>query len=101
MRRLLNKSQKQHSGYIKKNEERMQVIQIAITNMIGYFIGLGDDPTTAENKTIQLADEIGGGTMLLYQLGYEQKLIDAINASALPQMDAAAKAYAVSQIQVQ
>ncbi len=100
MKRLLNKSEKAYDTYIKKNDERMMKLQIAITNMIGYFIGLGDDPVTAENKTIQLADEIGGGTMLLYQLGYEQKLIDSINASSLPYMDAAAKAYAVSQINV-
>ena len=66
-------------------------------NFIGYFMSLGDTQEVAEGKVTELSTDIAA-LLYVYALGNTQPLIDAINASALPFMDAAAKAFIVNQL---
>ena len=71
----------------------------ATQNMVGYFMSLGDDLATAQDKVTQMSTEVSAFTHI-YTLGNMQRLIDAINASVLAHMDAPAKAYAVDQLTI-
>ena len=68
-------------------------------NFVGYFMALGDDKATAENKVSQLSTEIAA-LLYVYTLGNMQPLIDAVNASTLPYMDAAAKTYLTGELTI-
>jgi hypothetical protein len=83
----------QNAGYKYelRSEERERVLMWATMEFVTYFIGLGDDQATAESKVSQISTEVAS-LLYVYTLGNTQPLIDAINASALPFMDAAAKA---------
>ena len=70
-------------------------------NLVGYFMALGDAQEAATIKMQQLSAEISttnGGCKFDYVLGDLQPLFDAINASTLPFMDAAAKAYVIGEL---
>lgn len=77
--------------YELRSEERERILMLATMNFVAYFIGLGDDQATAENKVSQISTEVAA-LLYIYTLGNTQPLIDLINASTLPFMDAAAKA---------
>jgi hypothetical protein len=77
--------------------EREFTLGKATMDFVGYFMGLGDDQATAEQKVTDLSTEVAA-LLYVYTLGNAQPLIDAINASTLPFMDAAAKAYLVGQL---
>ncbi|NIQ14803.1 MAG: hypothetical protein GTO02_10510 [Candidatus Dadabacteria bacterium] len=73
----------------------------ATMNGVGYFMSLGDTQADAEDKMRQLSSELranDAGAKFDYVLGDTQPLIDAINASILPFMDAAAKAYLTGEL---
>jgi hypothetical protein len=83
--------------YMNRVREREFTLGKATMNFVGYFMGLGDDQATAEQKVTDLSTEVAS-LLYVYTLGNVQPLIDAINASALPFMDAAAKAFLVGEL---
>lgn len=83
--------------YKSRNEQRQRVLEDATMGMVVYFMGLGDDQPTAEQKVKDLSTEVADKTYI-YVLGNTQPLIDAINASILPFMDAAAKTFATDKL---
>lgn len=67
----------------------------ATMGLVAHFMGLGDDQATAESKVTDLSNEISDNkpsAKFDYIIGVRQPLIDQVNASTLPHMDAAAKA---------
>jgi len=91
-RRALRRDQATVSHYIDRSEARELTLMTATMAMVQYFMGLGDDLPTANGKVSQISSE-NANLLYVYTLGNTQPLIDSINASALPFMDAAAKAY--------
>lgn len=76
---------------------RQTQLMQATMDFIEYFVNLGDDRATAESKVTQLSTETAT-YLYAYVLGNKQPLIDEINASSLPFMDAAAKQELVSHL---
>jgi hypothetical protein len=85
--------------YITRSQQREVKLMTATMNFIIYFIGLGDDQATAEDKVGQVSDEVSPN-LYQYTLGRTQPLIDKINASTLPFMDAAAKNKLVTDLTI-
>jgi len=83
--------------YMNRVREREFTLGKATMDFVGYFMGLGDDQATAEQKVTDLSTEVAA-LLYVYTLGNTQPLIDGINASALPFMDAAAKAFLVGEL---
>lgn len=77
-------------NYHERNLKREQILEEATMSFVAYFMGLGDDKATAEQKVSDLSTEVA---IYIYPfvLGNRQPLTDAINASTLPFMDQAAK----------
>ena len=78
------------ADYMSRTDRRQQVLMTATMNFVAYFMGLGDDQATAENKVSQVSTEVAA-LLYVYTLGNTQPLLDAIQASTLPHMDQAAK----------
>jgi hypothetical protein len=81
-------------GYSSRTRNRELTLMKATMSFVGYFMGLGDDQTTAESKVSDVSTEVAQ-FLYVYTLGNTQPLIDAINnidEVAFPYMDAAAKA---------
>jgi len=55
-----------------------------------YFVGLGDDKSSAISKVEQLLGE-SSDKIYLFMIGIKQPLIDSINSSVLVFMDSGAK----------
>ena len=66
-------------------------------NFVQYFIDLGDDKSTAEAKVSELSTEVAI-YLYAYVLGNKTPLLDSINISSLPFMDAAAKAKLIGDL---
>ena len=79
------------AAYKLRNEVREEQLIKATMEFVLYFMGLGDDHATANDKVAQLSTEVAA-LLYVYTLGNIQPLLDAVNASTLPFMDAAAKA---------
>jgi len=81
--------------YITRSlDNRFGTFSKATIEAIAYFMSLGDTEEQAHDKMKQLSAELRAtnpGAKFDYVLGDTQPLIDAINASILPFMDAAAK----------
>jgi hypothetical protein len=77
-------------SYIQRNKIRETKLFQATIDFVGYFVDLGDDLLTAQNKVSQLSGEVSQ-YIYVYVLGNTKPLIDAINDSTLPFMDEAAK----------
>jgi hypothetical protein len=92
-------SEREYAAYDARCERRRKQLYIATMNFVAYFIGLGDDQATAEDKVGQVSDEAEWRTYQ-YELGRTQPLIDSVNASTLPFMDAAAKAQLVGDLTI-
>lgn len=97
MRKIFRKSEVVVANYDARNEKRELTLITGTMNFVGYFMNLGDDQQTANDKVGQLSDEVAS-FLYAYRLGRTQTLIDAINASTLPFMDADAKAFIVNQL---
>ena len=76
--------------YEERNLIRQKTLNEATMQFVAYFIGLGDDLQTAENKVSQLSNEVAS-FIYPFILGNTQRLKDEINASSLPFMDQGAK----------
>lgn len=76
--------------YEERNASRTKTMNEATMEFVAYFVGLGDDLETAQLKVSQLSTEVSQH-LFPYTLGNTQPLIDAINSSNLPFMDANAK----------
>lgn len=100
MKRLLKKTEPAEvtvTRYSARNEERELTLMTATMNLVGYFMTLGADQATAESQVQQLSTEVAA-LLYVYTLGNTQPLIDAINASTLPFMDAAAKSAVIGDL---
>ena len=86
-------------SYKSRSAAREQTLMDATMEFVAYFISLGDDKATAESKVSQLSTEVAA-LLYVYTLGNTQPLIDAINASTLPFMDAAAKTKLTSDLTI-
>lgn len=78
---------------------RQNTLDAATMEFVAYFIGLGDDQITAESKVRQLSTETAA-FVYVYIMGNTQALIDAVNASALPFMDQAAKDFLIGKLTI-
>ena len=78
-------------AYLSRCNNREMTLMSATMGFVAYFMGLGDDLTTAQGKVSQVSTKVSLH-LYPYRLGNTQPLIDAINASTLEFMDAAAKA---------
>lgn len=85
------------TSYPERNKIRQTKLEEATMAFVQYFIDLGDDLATAQAKVAQVSTEVSVH-LFPYILGNTQPLLDALNASALPQMDAAAKAKIVGDL---
>ena len=78
------------SNYRERNDMRQLKLETSTMAFVQYFIDLGDDMATAQSKVSELSTECAA-YLYPFVLGNTQPLINAINASSLPFMDAAAK----------
>lgn len=85
-------------AYAERCTQRQDQLIIATMNFVQYFIGLGDDKPMADWKVSTLSTEVAA-YLYAYVLGNKQPLIDGINASMLPFMDANAKAELIGNLQ--
>jgi hypothetical protein len=76
--------------YMDRVRNREFTLGKATMDMVAYFIGLGDDQATAEDKVGQISDDVAAH-LYQYTLGRIQPLLNGIQASTLPFMDQAAK----------
>lgn len=90
---------KAYSAYQLRTAAREKQIFVATMEFVAYFMSLGDDQATAENKVEQVSDEVAS-LLYAYTLGRTQPLIDAINASTLSFMDAPAKAKVIGDLTI-
>lgn len=90
MNRNFLQSEKHIAKYYKEISLREKVLVDARISFVLYFIGLGDDQSTAEDKVSQISDEVSG-LLHSYVMGDTQPLIDGVNASSISHMDSAAK----------
>jgi hypothetical protein len=77
-------------NYTERNKKRERTLEEATMNFVKYFMSLGDDIDTANAKVAEVSTECAV-YLFPFILGNTQPLIDALNASTLPQMDQAAK----------
>lgn len=87
-------------NYHERNQKREQIIEEATMDFVAYFMGLGDDLATAQQKVSDVSSEVA---LWLYPfvLGNRQPLYDAIQASTLPFMDQAAKDFLLAALQIE
>ena len=78
-------------SYADRNLARENTLNYATMNFVDYFMELGYTRTTANEKVADLSTEVATW-IYPYILGNTAPLINAINASTLTFMDAAAKA---------
>jgi hypothetical protein len=81
---------KNHVHYMNRVRGREFTLGKATMEMVVYFMGLGDDKLTAEDKVGQISDEVAAH-LYQYTLGRTQPLLNGIQASTLPFMDQPAK----------
>ena len=103
-KRIWKKEQAITASYFKRCDNREVSMMAATMNLVAYFIFLDtsedNDETkkmNAELKVGQLSNEIAAH-LYPYRLGNTQPLIDAVNASELPFMDAGAKASIINNL---
>ena len=83
--------------YEYRNFERSKTLSNATMQMVGYFMALGDDQPTAETKVKDLSTECAP-PLYVYTMGNSSPLFNDISNSALPYMDATAKAYLIAEL---
>jgi hypothetical protein len=83
--------------YHERNLARQMKQEEATTEFINYFIEMGDDLPTAQDKVSQVSSE-SALWLYPYILGNTQPLIDSINASALVFMDENAKTFIIEKL---
>lgn len=87
------------ADYISRNNRREVILCTSTMNFVSYFISLGDTEEQAKVKVSELSTEVAQ-YLYCYVLGNKTPLINSINASTLPFMDASAKAYLISQLEI-
>jgi hypothetical protein len=89
-------------SYEMRNAAREKTLDDATMSLVGYYMSLGDDQATAEDKVGQISDEVAPW-MYSYVKGRTSKLIAELNAIdevAYPFYDAAAKAFMADALTV-
>lgn len=87
-------------SYPDRNEAREKTLDNATMNMVGYYMGLGDDLLTAQDKVGQISDLVAP-YMYSYVKGRTSKLIAELNAiDSLAFFDAAAKAQLIGDLTI-
>lgn len=94
---IFTSNEREYSDYSQRCDFRQKTIYIATMNFVDYFIELGDDKPTAESKVSQLSTEVAT-FLYAFVLGNKNPLIDYINSSTLPFMDADAKNKIISDL---
>jgi len=98
-KKKFNRQEALYAGFEKRSDARQVALMKATMNFVAYFMGLGDSKEDAEAKVQEMSREVKAD-LYPYVLGDTQPLIDAINASALPHMDAAAKAQLIGDLTI-
>ena len=84
--------------YIGRSKGREKHLHRSTLEMVGYFMQtLGDSEEDANAKVTELSTELAPA-LFPYVLGNKQPLLDGINASALPYMDANAKVFIINSL---
>lgn len=89
-------------SYKSRTAQRQLQLMSATMSFVGYFMGLGDDQTTAESKVSGVSTFVAP-LLYVYTLGNKQPLTDAINninIVDLPFMDEAAKSFLITKLSV-
>jgi hypothetical protein len=89
-------------SYEMRNAAREKTLDDATMGLVGYYMNLGDDQATAEDKVGQISDEVAPW-MYSYVKGRTSKLIAELNAIdevTYPFYDAAAKAFMANLLTV-
>lgn len=97
MRKYIGSDNDEVVFYGARCDLRETKIMTATMSFVNYFIGLGDDKELAESKVTQVSTEVAS-YLYAYVLGNKIPLIDGINNSTLPFMDANAKAELISYL---
>jgi hypothetical protein len=84
-------------AYADRCSKRQDQLITATMNFVQYFIDLGDDKGTAEAKVTEVSTEVAA-YLYAYVLGNKQPLIDGIDSSTLPFMDANAKSQLIQDL---
>lgn len=87
-----------YSSYESRCSIRNKRLYNATMDFVKYFIDLGDDKPTAEAKVSELSTEVAA-YLYAYVLGNKTPLVNGINNSSLPFMDAAAKQKLINDLQ--
>lgn len=85
------------TAYSARNVGRQAKLEDATMYFMQYFLDLGDDLDTARQKVSEVSTEVAAW-LFPYVLGNTQPLIDALNNSTLPYMDADAKANIIGNL---
>jgi hypothetical protein len=89
-------------SYKDRNAAREQALDEATMNLVAYYMGLGDDLATAQDKVGQISDEVAPW-IYSYVKGRTSKLIAELNAIdevTYPFFDSAAKAKIVGDLTI-
>lgn len=85
--------------YIGRSEARSIQLHKATIELVDYYmVNSGDTEEQANAKVTSASTEVAL-TLYPYVIGNKQPLIDAINASSLPHMDANAKAFLIASLE--
>ena len=76
---------------------RQTQLMQATMDFVQYFMNLGDDKPTADQKVSDVSTEVAI-YLYAYVLGNKTPLLDMINASVLPFMDQTAKDFLIQQL---
>lgn len=89
-------------SYEMRNAAREKTLDEATMALVGYYMNLGDDQATAEDKVGQISDVVAP-YMYSYVKGRTSKLISELNAIdevTYPFYDAAAKSFMETQLTI-
>jgi hypothetical protein len=84
-------------AYSSRCSARQFQLMMSTMNFVEYFVKLGDDQSTAEAKVTEVSTEVAA-YLYAYVLGNKQPLIDGIDSSTLPFMDANAKSQLIQDL---
>lgn len=97
MKSLLTTEDDTVNLYCGRCDLRQLQLLTATMNFVEYFINLGDDQPTAESKVSQVSTECAS-FLYAYVLGNKAPLLESINNSTLPFMDAPAKQFLIDAL---
>lgn len=85
------------NSYFTRCDSRQLQLLTSTMNFVEYWMNLGDDRPTADEKVRGLSTE-NAQWLYAYVLGNKTPLLEGINNSTLPYMDASAKQFIIDQL---